>query len=127
MLRGRPLIAGDAVAFYFYKLIFPWKLSLDYGRTPTYALQQPVIYFLWSIPCTLLILAWRFRKQRPHLFVALAIFLIALLPMLGLVTFHFQYYSTVADHYLYLPMLGVALALAWKSHSDARTAAQAHP
>ena len=33
--------------------------------------------------------------------------------MLGLVSFDFQSYSTVADHYLYLPMLGVALCAAW--------------
>ena len=32
--------------------------------------------------------------------------------MLGLRPFLMQYTSTVADHYLYLPMLGVALALA---------------
>jgi tetratricopeptide (TPR) repeat protein len=29
------------------------------------------------------------------------------------VPFLMQYYSTVTDHYLYLPMLGVALAAAW--------------
>jgi protein O-mannosyl-transferase len=34
------------------------------------------------------------------------------LPVLGLVGFDFQRYSTVADRYMYLPMLGVALAAA---------------
>ena len=33
--------------------------------------------------------------------------------MLGLVPFHFQRISTVADRYLYLAMLGPAVALAW--------------
>jgi tetratricopeptide (TPR) repeat protein len=38
---------------------------------------------------------------------------IALLPLLGFVPFDFQAYSTVADHYVYLAMLGPALMLAW--------------
>jgi protein O-mannosyl-transferase len=36
----------------------------------------------------------------------------ALLPVLGLVPFDFQAVSTVADHYLYTAMVGVALAIA---------------
>ena len=41
------------------------------------------------------------------------ILLIGVLPVLGLVRFDFQNISTIADHYLYLAMLGPALALAW--------------
>ena len=33
--------------------------------------------------------------------------------MLGLLEFVFQFYSTVADRYMYVPMLGVAMAVAW--------------
>jgi hypothetical protein len=39
--------------------------------------------------------------------------LIGLLPVSGLARFMFQIHSTVADHYMYLPMLGPAMALAW--------------
>jgi tetratricopeptide (TPR) repeat protein len=35
------------------------------------------------------------------------------LPLLGFLPFEFQCLSTTADHYLYLPMLGVAVAVAW--------------
>ena len=34
-------------------------------------------------------------------------------PVLGLTPFEFQYTSTVADHYLYLAMLGPAVGVAW--------------
>jgi hypothetical protein len=45
------------------------------------------------------------------------LFLAPLLPVLGLQPFMMQFTSTVADHYLYLPMFGVALAAAfWLSH-----------
>jgi hypothetical protein len=43
---------------------------------------------------------------------AAAWFVLPLLPVLGLLPFDFQYFSTVADHYLYLSMIGVALAVA---------------
>ncbi|HEV8290680.1 MAG TPA: tetratricopeptide repeat protein, partial [Tepidisphaeraceae bacterium] len=44
---------------------------------------------------------------------AALIFLAGLLPVLGLVPFLMQYYSTVTDHYMYLPMFGAALGVAW--------------
>ncbi len=49
----------------------------------------------------------------PLLACAGAVVLAALLPVLGFVPFHFQFYSTVVEHYLYLAMLGPALALTW--------------
>jgi tetratricopeptide (TPR) repeat protein len=53
----------------------------------------------------------RFRG-RTGFRLAAAWFLAPLLPVLGLLPFDFQYFSSVADHYLYLPMIGVALAVA---------------
>ena len=41
------------------------------------------------------------------------LFLIGWLPVSGLSTFLFQYYSTVADHYLYMPMFGIAVIVAF--------------
>jgi tetratricopeptide (TPR) repeat protein len=45
--------------------------------------------------------------------VGAGVFGAAVLPMLGLVAFDFQYFSTVADHYVYVAMLGPALVLGW--------------
>jgi tetratricopeptide (TPR) repeat protein len=49
------------------------------------------------------------RKRQPQLLAAGLIFLAGLLPVLGFTPFLFQRFSGVADHYLYLSMLGVAL------------------
>jgi len=65
------------------------------------------------VPLAVTVLALLARRTAPLLGAALALFVIALLPVLGLVPFDFQAYSTVADHYTYLPMLGPALAAAW--------------
>src|SRR5205807_296535 len=44
---------------------------------------------------------------------AALVLLIGVAPVLGFVPFQFQASSTVADHYLYLAMLGASLALGW--------------
>jgi tetratricopeptide (TPR) repeat protein len=46
----------------------------------------------------------------------MAIMIVALLPVLGLIPFDFQRYSTVGDRYIYLAMLGPAVALAWTAN-----------
>src|SRR5262249_8156321 len=54
--------------------------------------------------------------QAPHRrawLCALAIFVLGILPASGIVPFFFQYYSTVADRYAYLAMLGPSIAVGW--------------
>jgi len=105
-------VAGDALAFYLGKLAWPLQLGIDYGRTPEWVMNQVWIYVIWLVPAALAALMWRRRKQLPWLLAGGAILLAALLPVLGLIPFNFQQYSTVADRYLYLGLLGPAMALA---------------
>jgi hypothetical protein len=109
-LAARPGIAGDALAFYLAHVIAPLQLAVDYGRSPSWLIQQPIIWMNWLIPVVVGLMLWRYgrRVARP----AFAIFVAALLPTLGLTTFDFQQHSTVADRYLYLAMLGVAMIVA---------------
>jgi hypothetical protein len=112
-LWARPLIAADALAFYLYKLVAPIHLCLVYGRTPHAVLSDPhhCLYWTWIVPVAIAALLWRLKQRT--LTTAGILFLIGVLPVLGLITFVFQYFSTVADRYTYLSMLGAALALAW--------------
>lgn len=112
-LSHRAPIALDAISFYLWKLIWPVHLSIDYARTPA-ALWRGNIWIANAL-ATLLIAAilWLARRRAAGLAVGFAILIAALLPMLGLVPFDFQRYSTVADRYIYLAMLGPALAVAW--------------
>ena len=109
----RPLIAGDAVAFYLYKLIWPLGYGPDYGRTPEYVLKHGWLYVTGLLPWIIAAWIWLKRKKMPWLAAASGIFIVVLLPVLGLISFSFQRFSTVADRYAYLAMLGPALALAW--------------
>jgi len=112
-LWARPLIAGDALAFYLYKLTFPLKLAIDYGRRPPVVMQHWWLYVTWLVPALLAIVLILRRRRAPLLLLAGCLFVAGVLPMLGWTRFLFQMYSTTADHYLYLAMLGPALALAW--------------
>jgi tetratricopeptide (TPR) repeat protein len=111
----RFFVAGDALAFYLAKLVWPVNLAVDYGRTPQVALATSSVWIMWLIPAALIALAvWWARRRRDALpLVAVIVFVIGVGPVLGLVPFDFQAYSTVADHYLYLGMLGPALLVCW--------------
>ncbi len=119
-LYYRPLIAGDALTFYLFKIVFPVNLAVDYVRTPQFALSQGWVYVAWVVPVILGASAWYARRRATALTAAFCIFVIALAPVLGIIPFDFQAYSTVADHYMYLAMLGPALALAWLASRSRR-------
>ena len=95
-----PLVAINSFGFYLIKVVAPYPLAVDYGLTPAMMLQHP--YGVLVVAAAGLA-AWRLRVSR---WLALAALL--LLPVLGFVPFAFQYISTVADHYMYLPMLAGA-------------------
>jgi Tfp pilus assembly protein PilF len=109
----RFLVAGDAVAFYLYKVVWPHTLLLFYGRNPAFVLEHGFLWWTWLVPATLLALLWLRRRTYAPAFAGMCVFTAALLPVLGFVGFNFQYYSTVCDRYLYLSMFGIALIVAW--------------
>jgi tetratricopeptide (TPR) repeat protein len=109
----RPLIAADALAFYLYKLLLPFRLSADYGRSPGAVMQQGWIYFTWLVPAILGFFLWLWRRPAPQLITAMGVFAAAVLPVLGFIPFRFQSISTVADRYVYVALFGPALAISW--------------
>jgi hypothetical protein len=108
----RPLIAADAVAFYLVKIVWPTSLTYLYGRTPGEVIQSGAVYYAWLIPTTIAVVLWLLRRRTPVAGIGATVFVAGLLPVLGLTPFMFQLLSTVADHYLYLPMLGIAIVAA---------------
>jgi tetratricopeptide (TPR) repeat protein len=113
-LSQRPLIAADVVWFYARKIIWPGELGIDYGKTPSAILfQGPLLLAAKLVALVVpLAVALVMRRRFPALLASIAIFIAAICPVLGLVPFDFQEYSTAADHYLYVAMLGPALLVA---------------
>lgn len=108
-----PLIAMDSLAFYLVKLVWPINLAFDYGRPPSHLVREGAIFWTWTIPAAVTVAALlaAARGRRAPL-LAWLIFVAAPLPVLGLTPFMFQFYSTTADHYVYVAMLGPAFLLA---------------
>ncbi len=112
-LWARPLIAGDTLTYYLYKLFYPAWLTPDYGRPVEKVLQQEWIYFTFLIPLVLGVWVWLGRHKWPWLVAAVLGFVAAIVPVSGLVPFAFQFISTVADRYLYFALFGAALGIAF--------------
>lgn len=105
-------IALDTIFYSMSKWVFPAELTLDNGRTPARVLARTFTYY--GLPALLAVAAlasWRLRK-----FAAVgALFFAAsfLLPVSGLRPFLQQVYSSYADRYQYLPMVGFSFFIAW--------------
>jgi tetratricopeptide (TPR) repeat protein len=107
----RPLVAGDAYAFYLGKLIWPFEMGFDYGRSPVVAAESQFYYRAWIAPLLLIVASIALPRRRIWLG-CYGLFLLALLPVSGIVPFIYQSISTVADRYMYVPMFGLGLLLA---------------
>ena len=107
----RLVTAGAAVWFYLGKLIWPHPLMAIYPRWEIAAAQWTSWLPLLTVIIVLMIL-WLKRQSwsRPYFF-AFAYFLVALIPVLGLINLNFFHYSFVADHLQNLAGMG-PLALA---------------
>lgn len=108
----RPLVALDAIGFYLVKLVYPGRLAIDYGRSPEYLRQSGWLYAS-PLAAVAMLALYRAAKRAGDGIVSLSLdwFLLGILPVLGLVPF-FQGNSTVSDRYLYLALVGPALAVA---------------
>ena len=109
----RPLIACDALSFYISKLLWPARLTVEYGRNPASILVHRWVWWDWVFPITIAAFLWFGRKRRPVLLTAGVVFVGGCFTTLGFTATLYQYFTTVADHYLYAAMLGPALAVAW--------------
>jgi hypothetical protein len=108
----RPAVALDGIFFYLQKFSWPVGLTIDYGRTPRAVLHHPGLLSIESVLLCILVAAL-YRSRQRVIIAGAAIVVAALLPVLGLTSFAFQLYSTVADRYAYPALLGAAIIFAY--------------
>jgi protein O-mannosyl-transferase len=108
----RPIIALHALGFYFLKLVYPLNPSVDYGLSPAHVLASKKELWIAGITGGMLVGALAIRRLRKALLLVV-LFAAILSPVLGIVSFGFQVYSTVADRYVYVAKLIPAFALIW--------------
>jgi|CZKI01.1.fsa_nt_gi tetratricopeptide (TPR) repeat protein len=112
-LPERIAAAGNVVWFYLGKLIWPNPLIFIYPRWHV-DWTHAATYLPSAAACLALLILWWNREGRIRpVFFSFAYFLVALLPVLGLVDTYFWRYSFVGDHFQYLASIGpLALAAA---------------
>lgn len=108
----RPLIACAALVHYAAKVIWPAHLLPVYPRWQE-SFLEPRYWFSAAALVVAVILLVRFRKKLgDRALWCVALFLLPLLPALGLKHFNLMQFSFVADHLMYLSAPGLFLAAA---------------
>ena len=103
----RLITTPKIILSYLNTLIFPFNLHMERTLNVSKSLIEPVT--LLSLLTLVLIIFSIFYLKRRHKLISfgLAWFIVALLPLLGLVPLN----ATIADHWLYVPSLGFFLSL----------------
>lgn len=97
---------------YIVKIIFPFSFSASYGHTPQ-EIQQSSFYILASLLAAALLVYFIYRKRNNKILVfSLLFFVVAIMPVSGIVPFYFQQFSSVADRFAYFPMMAVSFLAA---------------
>lgn len=108
----RCLIAGRAVWFYAGKLVYPAGLTFNYPRwTIDAGVWWQYLYPAGVLAVVLLLWLLRARIGRGPL-VAVLFFIGTLAPALGFINIYLMRFSFVADHFAYLPSIGLIALLA---------------
>jgi hypothetical protein len=106
------VVAADAGSFYLQKLVIPWPLTIDYGHRPHPPLAALTIALFIAFLAIDATIARTKPGYRHQLILTAILAAVGFLPNSGLVSFDFQQFSTVADRYSYIAMLGPSLLLA---------------
>jgi protein O-mannosyl-transferase len=93
---------------YIAKMFWPVDLAVFYPYPHAIPEWQAALALVALASIT--ILAWRARSRFPYLIVGWLWFLVTLLPVIGIVQVGAQ---ARADRYMYIPMVGLAIMLAW--------------
>ncbi len=93
---------------YIARTFWPTNLAVFYPYPREIPAWQPLLALLILVGITIGV--WRTRRAYPYLTVGWLWYLVALLPVIGVVQVGAQ---ARADRYMYLPMIGLGIILAW--------------
>jgi tetratricopeptide (TPR) repeat protein len=114
-----PLVFGamfsvDSVFFYIRKLLVPVNMMACYMRTPKNLILEGWLPYQAVLAIWCVLQTRYFKPDFRRVWIAAwGLFFLPILPVSGIVPFISMNSSNVFDRYVYLPMLGVGLLLAW--------------
>ncbi len=106
-LAERILIASRALLFYAQKLLVPERLLFCHPRWEIQGAELAAYWPVAVVAALAIALLLAYRRGWRGAPLALAFYAGSLFPALGLIDFYPMIYSFVADHFAYLPSLGV--------------------
>ncbi|MGI8908775.1 MAG: tetratricopeptide repeat protein [Candidatus Sumerlaeaceae bacterium] len=110
----RPLLAADSLVFYIRLMLWPRNLVPVYPRTAPEAVTGIHCWVdIAIVGLALVAAAYTSRRGYRVLPSIVLLFVIPLVPVLGLMPFLYEAISTVANRYLYLSLLSLAIIYAW--------------
>jgi tetratricopeptide (TPR) repeat protein len=104
--HARLAVAGKVVWFYLGKLAWPHPLIFIYPRWQIDPAEWAVYLPAVALAASLIGLWWQRNRGARPVFFAMAFFVAALVPVLGLVDTYFWRYAFVGDHFQYLASMG---------------------
>lgn len=117
---SRVATAGMAILFYFWKCVLPYGLLPIY---PRWEVDPPSWWQFLPWPVLLGVFLWLWTKRKTwgrHVLFGVGFFVINLFPILGFITMSYMRITWVADHFVYLPvigLIGLATAAAGKAYN----------
>jgi branched-subunit amino acid transport protein AzlD len=124
----RVALAGQSLAFYFSKCVWPMGMIPIYPKWPVDP-SSLFSYVPWLIVGAMLGFLWSRRKGwGRHVLLGLGFFLLNLLPFIGFTSVSYMGFTWVMDHFLYLPLIGlIGLAIACLDNIDSRISSSIRP
>jgi protein O-mannosyl-transferase len=108
-LRERFANAIYSYVAYLIKGVWPLRLAVFYPH-PENSLAVWKILVAALVLATITLLAWRYREQRHYLLTGWLWYVVAMIPMIGVVQVGRQ---AMADRYAYLPFVGLYIIAVW--------------
>jgi tetratricopeptide (TPR) repeat protein len=117
-ILSRLAVAGMSLLFYLWTIFWPANLLPIY---PRWEIDPPKAWQLLPIPVILGGIWWFWQNRAGwgrHVLFGLGFFLLMVAPVLGFITISYMRITWAADHFIYLPMIGVialvaALVASW--------------
>jgi protein O-mannosyl-transferase len=112
MMHGlsMPFVLAYSIGLYLFKTVWPAGIVYDYPFPRSFSLTNPeVLLCIMGMVAVIAAMAFSARRTRAWLASGL-FFFIAISPTLGIVRFTS---SIVSNRFMYLPMIGMLLPLAW--------------
>ncbi len=107
----RPLLWFNAIGFYLLKMFIPINFSACYGLTYSYLIKNVSNFYPILVFVAILFVGIILKKR--WFWFTTTVFILGFLPVSNLVTYYYQYWSTVSDRYVYFSMFAFALCISF--------------